>query len=51
MIGTRLDPQYNDEVSGCTASTALISDTKIYVVSIAQDLHLINANSRKGQCR
>lgn len=28
-----LDPRYGDEVSGCTATTAVISGTKIYVVS------------------
>lgn len=28
-----LDPRYGDEVSGCTATTAVISETKIYVVS------------------
>lgn len=27
------DPQYRDEVSGCTASVALISKSNIYVVS------------------
>lgn len=28
-----LDPKYEDEVSGCTASVAIISKAKIYVVS------------------
>lgn len=30
-----LDPRYGDEVSGCTATTAVVSETKIYVVSQA----------------
>lgn len=28
------DFQYRDEVSGCTASVALITKSKIYVVSV-----------------
>lgn len=28
-----LDPKYEEEVSGCTASVGLISKTTIYVVS------------------
>lgn len=28
-----LDPKYEDEVSGCTASVAVLSKTRIYVVS------------------
>lgn len=28
-----LDPQYEDEVSGCTATVAIISGKKIFVVS------------------
>lgn len=32
MLGQ--DLQYRDEVSGCTASVALISKSKIYVVSV-----------------
>lgn len=27
-----VDPKYEEEVSGCTASVGLISNTKIYVV-------------------
>lgn len=29
----RTDPRYEEEVSGCTASTAIISKHKIWVVS------------------
>lgn len=32
LIST-VDPKYEEEVSGCTASVGLISKTKIYVVS------------------
>ena len=28
-----IDPKYEEEVSGCTASVGLISSTKIFVVS------------------
>ena len=28
-----IDPKYEEEVSGCTASVALISSDKVYVVS------------------
>jgi len=31
LFGT--DPKYEEEVSGCTASVGLISETTIYVVS------------------
>lgn len=31
----QVDPKYEEEVSGCTASVGLISETTIYVVSIA----------------
>lgn len=30
-----LDPKYEEEVSGCTASVGLISEKKIYVVSLS----------------
>jgi len=33
-----LDPKYEEEVSGCTACVALITDDKIYVVSRVSDL-------------
>ena len=35
---TCLDPKYEDEVSGCTATVALISDAKIWVVSLSTKL-------------
>ena len=28
-----IDPKYEEEVSGCTASVGLISESKIYIVS------------------
>jgi protein phosphatase 2C family protein 2/3 len=31
------DPKYEEEVSGCTACVALITDDKIYVVSMVSD--------------
>lgn len=30
----KLDPKYEEEVSGCTACVGLLTDDKIYVVSI-----------------
>jgi hypothetical protein len=32
-ISDGLDPRYEDEVSGCTATVAIISAKKIFVVS------------------
>lgn len=32
-LTNHLDPKYEDEVSGCTASVAVLSKTRIYVVS------------------
>ncbi|RPA95594.1 PP2C-domain-containing protein [Choiromyces venosus 120613-1] len=40
------DPQYNDEVSGCTASTALISDTKIYVANAGDSRTVLGVKGR-----
>jgi len=33
MADKYTDPKYEEEVSGCTACVALITDEKIYVVS------------------
>ena len=33
LISICIDPKYEEEVSGCTASVGLISKTTIYVVS------------------
>jgi hypothetical protein len=30
----RLDPRYEEEVSGCTACIGILSNKKIYVVSL-----------------
>lgn len=40
------DPQYNDEVSGCTASTALVSDTKIYVANAGDSRTVLGVKGR-----
>lgn len=32
-----IDPKYEEEVSGCTACVGLLTDDKIYVVSILPD--------------
>lgn len=40
LISVYIDPKYEEEVSGCTASVALISKTTIYVVSTIFDLLL-----------
>ena len=32
LLINRKDPKYEEEVSGCTASVGIISQTKIYVV-------------------
>lgn len=31
---SRTDPKYEDEVSGCTACVGLLTDDKIYIVSV-----------------
>ena len=40
------DPKYEEEVSGCTASVGLVSETKIYVVSQRESklLHTFQRN-------
>ncbi|PWW71941.1 protein phosphatase 2C [Tuber magnatum] len=40
------DPQYRDEVSGCTASTALLSDTKIYVANAGDSRTVLGVKGR-----
>ena len=41
-----LDPRYEEEVSGCTASVAILSATKIYVVCQHQtEIQSSDANS------
>ena len=37
LISVYIDPKYEEEVSGCTASVGLISKTTIYVVSTSFD--------------
>ena len=40
LISVYIDPKYEEEVSGCTASVGLISKTTIYVVSTIFDSFL-----------
>lgn len=48
-----LDPRYGEEVSGCTATTAIISETKIYVVSYLLSLlkRVRLLRNTIGECR
>lgn len=43
-----LDPQYEDEVSGCTATVAIISGKKIYVVSCGAYFMPLYILTKKG---
>ena len=36
----RIDPRYEEEVSGCTASVGIITNEKIYVVRFPLDIYL-----------
>ncbi|PUU73056.1 phosphatase 2C-like domain-containing protein [Tuber borchii] len=40
------DPQYRGGISGCTASTALITDTKIYVANAGDSRTVLSVNGR-----
>ncbi|KAH8155850.1 uncharacterized protein LAJ45_00862 [Morchella importuna] len=40
------DPRYGDEVSGCTATAALISDTKIYVANAGDSRTVLGVKGR-----
>ncbi|PUU82637.1 phosphatase 2C-like domain-containing protein [Tuber borchii] len=40
------DPQYRDDVSGCTASTALITDTKIHVANAGDSRTVLSVTGR-----
>ncbi|KAG0640503.1 phosphatase 2C-domain-containing protein [Tuber brumale] len=40
------DPQYRGDVSGCTASTALITDTKIYVANAGDSRTVLSVKGR-----
>ena len=46
-----LDPKYEDEVSGCTASVGIISMDKIRVVCLilAQNIHLLIMPGKFGR--
>lgn len=50
LLMRRLDPKYEEEVSGCTASVGIISKTKIFVVSdVNLSVYDLRANNAPGQ--
>ena len=44
-----LDPRYQDEVSGCTASVGIISQEKIFVVGLIKHNRLAVCLTYQGQ--